>query len=127
MEVMDWRELQVFTGIDLNDSFVISWSLDKTCLVFELEASIWPESPAYKTPLANEYTCYRRMSLIFDQIESVDGLKPVEDVKPTSDPDMSKDYGCVDTLATTKFGYIMSGEFGVLKIVGGTLSLQFHT
>lgn len=124
---MDWRNLQVFKGIDLNDSFVISWSLEKSCLVFEIEASIWPESPYYKTPLPNEHTCYRRISLIFDLIESVDGLKLVEYVMPTIDPDMSKDYGCVDTLMSTNDGYLMSGEFGSLKIVGGQLSIRFHT
>lgn len=44
---MDWHQMEVFNGIDLNDSFVLDWSYENNSLYFELEASIWPESKYY--------------------------------------------------------------------------------
>ena len=50
--------MEIFKGIDLNDSFVLSWYQGTNELTFELEASIWPESTYYEKPKPNEHTCY---------------------------------------------------------------------
>ena len=47
---MNWEELEIFKGIDLNDSFVLSWRKEPNEVIFELEASIWPESEYYEEP-----------------------------------------------------------------------------
>ena len=52
--------MEVFKGIDLNDSFVLDWSYENNRLCFELEVSIWPEYKYYVEPKLNEYTCYRK-------------------------------------------------------------------
>jgi hypothetical protein len=95
---MDWTQIKAFKGIDLNDSFILSWKVSSNNLAFEVEASIWPESIYYQEPVADEYTCYKQASLVFENTEKITGLLNQESVKPTEDPDGSLDYGNIETL-----------------------------
>ena len=60
---MNWKEMEIFKGIDLNDSFVLSWKYINDTLTFDIEASIWPESPFYEKPVGDDYTCYKNAFL----------------------------------------------------------------
>ena len=119
---MRWTEKPEFLGIDLNDSFVLSWGIADERLVFELEASIWPDSQYYEAPLPENYTCYRRAQLAFAGFKDVDGLKSMEQTNSSIDPDGSRDYGNIDELEQTEKGYRISGDFGSVAIEGGTMS-----
>ncbi|MDR9768686.1 hypothetical protein RJP56_21810 [Shewanella baltica] len=124
---MDWRQMEVFKGIDLNDSFVLDWNYENNRLCFELEASIWPESKYYVEPKLNEYTCYRKAILQFVNTVSVTGLKPKSAVMSSTDPDGSIDYGNIDTLQVVYGGFELTGDFGNIKISGGELRFEIHT
>ena len=124
---MDWSQMGLFKGIDLNDSFVLSWEQVSDQLSFELEVSVWPESDYYTSPNKGEYTCYRKGRLQFVDVESSSGLKPIESVRPAIDQDGSVDYGNIDSLQKTELGYELSGDFGTVKIVGGELRFEIHT
>ena len=119
--------MEVFKGIDLNDSFVLDWSHMNNCLYFELEASIWPESKHYAEPKPNEYTCYRKAILQFINIVSVSGLKPKSAAMSSTDPDGSIDYGNIDTLQVVDGGFEFTGNFGNIKICGGELRFEIRT
>jgi len=124
---MDWRQIEVFKGIDLNDSFVLDWSFENNCLCFELQVSIWLESKYFVKPKLNEYTCYRKAILQFVNTVSVLGLKPKSAVMSSTDPDGSIDYGNIDTLQVVDGGFELIGDFGNLKISGGELRFEIHT
>lgn len=124
---MDWAELSEFEGIDLNDSFVLSWEQTSDKIVFNLEASIWPQSTYYTSPKPNEHTCYRKATLTFLGTNKVNGLRSMETVKPTIDPDGTSDYGNIDSLLQSSNGYTIAGEFGAVKISGGELEFKIHT
>ena len=124
---MEWTELSEFEGIDLNDSFVLSWEQSSDKIVFKLEASIWPQSAYYSKPKPNEHTCYRKATLTFSGTKEVNGLRPMETVKPTIDPDGTSDYGNIDSLIKSSNGYSIIGEFGAVKILGGELEFRIHT
>ena len=119
--------MELFKGIDLNDSFVLNWELKKNCLTFEIEASVWPESEFYSEPKGNEHTCYRASILLIKNIEAVEGLKSMESVRATIDLDGTKDYGNIDVLETNKDGYLIVGEFGSVKVFGGELCFEICT
>ncbi|MDF1821543.1 MAG: hypothetical protein P1U64_08220 [Alcanivoracaceae bacterium] len=123
---MNWTEMPTFEGIDLNDSFVFGWIQESGSLLFDLEASVWPASRYYYEPKNNEYTCYRRASLRFFGFESVTGLRAQEQSPFTRDPDGSIDYGNIDQLEKTADGFIISGDFGQVKIVGGEVQFEIH-
>jgi len=124
---MEWSKIDIFRGIDLTDSFVLSWSHDGNELTFELEASIWPDSEYYSKPHNGEYTCYRKAALKFTGVQSINGLKSINLVSSTTDPDGSTDYGNIDALSQTETGFNLSGDFGSVNIVGGELCFEVHT
>ena len=119
--------MEMFKGIDLNDSFVLNWELKKSCLRFEIEASVWPVSEFYSEPKENEYTCYRASILLIKNIETVEGLKSMGSVRATTGLDGTKDYGNIDVLETNKDGYFIEGEFGSVKVFGGELCFEICT
>lgn len=125
--IMDWTQINLFKGIDLNDSFVLSWDHESDQLCFVLEASIWPESDHYSKPKDDEYTCYRKAILKFVNLQSINGLKSMESTPSTTDPDGSTDYGNIDTLCQTENGFDLSGDFGLVNIIGGELCFDVHT
>ncbi len=124
---MNWDELEIFKGIDLTDSFVMNWNHEGGQVIFELEASVWPESEYYQEPKKSEYTCYRKAILKFTEIKSCSGLVSTDTVKPTKDPDGSIDYGVIETLSKTDLGFKVSGDFGSVDITGGNISFEIFT
>lgn len=124
---MDWNQIALFKGIDLNDSFVLNWAHENDQLLFELEASIWPESEHYSKPKDGEYTCYRKATLIFENVKNIKGLKSVESVASTTDLDGTTDYGNIDTFSQSDSGFHLSGDFGSVNIIGGELRFEVHT
>lgn len=123
---IDWRELKVFEGIDLNDSFILDWQSSEGRLLFSIEASIWPYSQHYEKPKENEYTCYKRAQLSFTNCKSVNGLKEVAHASSSTDLNGTVDYGNIETLTKTDTGFHLSGEFGNVQIQGGQLDLTIH-
>ncbi|SDJ81797.1 hypothetical protein SAMN04488540_1143 [Ferrimonas sediminum] len=119
--------MKVFSGIDLNDSFVMSWKLSASELLMELEASIWPDSELYLAPKSNEYTCYRRITLVFSGFTEVRGLYNIASTEGTVDLDGTTDYGNIDTFSKVLSGFLLSGSFGDVEVVGGHVQLEVTT
>jgi hypothetical protein len=124
---MEWSKVEMFKGIDLNDSFVLDWCYEADHLSFELEVSIWPESVHYSKPKINEHTCYQRATLQFIDVKEVIGLKPKELVQSNTEPDGSTDYGNIDVLNVVEGSFLLVGDFGSVNIQGGELKFEVHT
>jgi len=118
--------LDIFKGIDLSDSFVLSWSLDDKFSI-EIEASVWPESEHYLKPLDNEYTCYRNAVLTFSNFSECVGVVEQNSRTPTRDLDGTLDYGNIDSFTQHDSGYEILGDFGSVVVGGGKLSIRFYT
>ncbi|MGX5172429.1 hypothetical protein ACUR5C_00210 [Aliikangiella sp. IMCC44653] len=123
---MNFTELEIFKGIDLTDSFVLYWELERNCLSFDLEASIWPESRYYSKPKDDEFTCYKKARLDFLNVNSIQGLKDMSQVTPSTDADGEKDYGNIDVLTIGDEGYFLEGDFGEVTIKGGEIRFEFY-
>ncbi|WP_077286396.1 hypothetical protein [Cognaticolwellia aestuarii] len=111
-------------GIDLADSFVLSWSVDDTFSIV-IEASVWPESKFYFKPPNGEYTCYRKAILIFSGFSQCVGVREMSSCIATRDLDGSLDYGNIDSFKKTDNGYEISGDFGDIVVLGGDFSLTY--
>lgn len=118
---LDWEEMECFKGIDLFDSFVLSWQVTGDSLIILLEASVWPASEHYSEPKSDEYTCYKNFNLEFRGTESISGLKDMSEVTPLEDPDGSKDYGNIEYLVKYANRFELHGEFGEVSIESGEL------
>jgi len=123
---MNYTELEIFKGIDLTDSFVLYWELKNNCLSFDLEASVWPESRYYSKPKKGEFTCYKKVRLDFLNLESIHGLKEMEQVKPSTDASGETDYGNIDALTIEDDDYFLEGDFGEVTIKGGEIRFEFY-
>jgi len=118
--------LDIFKGIDLSDSFVLSWTLDDKFLI-EIEASVWPESEYYQKPLDNEYTCYRNATIAFSSFSECLGVVGQNTRIPTLDLNGTSDYGNIDSFTQNNNGYQILGEFGNVVVLGGKVSIIFNT
>lgn len=123
---MDWTELEQFRGIDLNDSFILGWRLEGQCVIFELEASIWPESEYYIPPKPGEYTCYRRATLAFKNVTECVGLPSMKSAPKSADAAERIDFGNIDSLQALNDAFSVSGDFGTVNIKGGALDFKIH-
>ncbi|PHS20560.1 MAG: hypothetical protein COA86_01020 [Kangiella sp.] len=123
---MNYTSLDIFKGIDLTDSFVLFWELKDNCLTFDLEASVWPESPYYSKPKKDEYTCYKNVRLYFKNIESIQGLKEMNQVNPSTDKSCELDYGNINSLSIDDEGFKLEGDFGEVTINGGEINFEFY-
>ncbi len=119
--------MEIFNGVDLNDSFVLGWRSTVNSLAFEIEASIWPNSIFYSEPKPNEFTCYKNASLWFKEVKSIEGLKSMAEATSTKDPYRTIDYGNIDYLSKTKNGYMLGGDFGDVQLVSGEIGFEIHT
>lgn len=113
-------------GIDLEDSCILGWSLNKEELQIEMELSIWPESPYYDEPLERNYTCYKLGQLIFQDVKTIKGFFELENIEPTIDPDGSKDWGNIYGLSKTKTGVKFLVEDIEVDIETSGLSIKIH-
>jgi len=121
---MNWNEMDIFKGIDLNDSFVMSWHLGANELIFMIEASIWSESQYYENSNNDEYTCYKPAILKFINLKEINGLIEMSQVTASTDATGEKDYGNIENLQKTNEGFLLEGDFGSVSIVGGELSFE---
>ncbi|PKH34582.1 hypothetical protein [Shewanella sp. ALD9] len=119
--------MDIFKGIDFNDSFVLGWSSNATEITFKIEASIWPDSPHYLNPKPDEYTCYRKCEIQFTDFTSYSGLSEQSSVNPSIDINGSIDYGNIDSLIITNQGFKVVGEFGNLEVINGKVQLKIYT
>ena len=119
--------MDIFKGLDLNDSFVLGWSSTETDITIKIEASLWPESSLYLKPKSKEYTCYRKCEIKFTGFSSFNGLINQQNVQPVKDIDGTLDYGNIDTLIKTNRGFKVVGEFGNLEVINGGVQLELYT
>ncbi len=61
----DWRELREFTGVRLDESFVLSWALVRDSLCIDLDLCLAPEHSFYEEPRPSEGKCIRAAILEF--------------------------------------------------------------
>ena len=127
MPSVNWREMEIFRYVDLEDSFILRWERSDTSFTLWLEFSLWPGHAAYQTPLQNEYTCYKRGRLTFPHVTMLGGLIPMKCARRTQDTDGSFDYGSIDNLMMGEGGRVhLSGEFGNVILSGGVPLLEFE-
>jgi|SRR5215204_973685 len=119
----------MFEHVDLEDSFVLGWHFDTESrrLVFDLEASLWKGHEHYTKPLPDEFTCYKRAQLVFENVETIDGLLPMDEATFSIDPDGSVDYGVVEGFHQSGNNiYKLGGDYGEVTVECENVRLEFN-
>jgi hypothetical protein len=115
--MQSWTEMDEFRCVDLQDTFIYSWAVADGALTFEVLVSLWPGHPRYEEPANSHYTCFRKGSLKFFELASIDGLAKMTEVSQSLDLDGTVDYGCFYFLGYDgNERYVVSGDFGEVKL-----------
>lgn len=71
VDTTDWTELREFRGIDLTQSFVLSWLRESSSLLIDIDLLLLPEHVFYEKPRPAEKACYRPALIEFPHCDSV--------------------------------------------------------
>ena len=62
---IDWRQLREFAGVDLTQSFVLSWKSQADTLSIDIDLFLCAEHPFYERPRPAEKVCIRPACIDF--------------------------------------------------------------
>jgi len=101
-----------FSEIDLSESYLLGWAITPDTIEFQLDAVLCPGHSDYQLPPPTEWACYRPGRLLFHGVQSLVGLPPQSEVRPSIGADGELDYGCIDSLSRNGDHFELEGDFG---------------
>jgi len=114
---MNYYEILSLENFYLEDSYVLSIDEVAGELIFELEAVLTKSHSQYEDPKKGERYCYRRASLRFFGVNSIEWLD--RRFIRFKDSTVELDYGNIDSFVGDGGSYILSGDWGRVVIRGG--------
>jgi hypothetical protein len=109
-----WTELLEFKAIDLTQSFILSWSIERGSLLVDVDLCLLPDHAFYEKPRPAEKACYRAALIDFPHCEaaadSASSGRPTDSVRRLRP-------GKIEGLKRTGEGhYEICGDFGRVVI-----------
>lgn len=120
---MNYYEFPMLCNIYLEDSYVLAINEEVNSLDFELDAVLTEKHSKYEKPRAGEYYCYRRASLRFSDVETLEWVE--RQFFAFSDAAGEIDYGNIDSFNCAGEWCLLSGDWGRVKIKGGRIEVIF--
>lgn len=106
----------------LEDSWVRQIMAGPGLLVLVLDAVLRETHPEYQPPHDAEQYCYRRAFLTFTGVQELEWKDQL--ARGTEDASGTVDFGTVDVLEQMDDGWRMAGDFGTIRLRGGTATLE---
>jgi hypothetical protein len=104
-----------FKGYYLEDSYVLGIREAATQVILDLLVVLTPEHPDYKPPAKDQQHCYRRATLMFDEVSEQTWIERNE--RTFTDADRSTDLGNIDRLEIGPGNrYELEGDWGRLRL-----------
>jgi hypothetical protein len=116
-DTTDWTELREFAAVGLTQSYALSWQLEATSLMIDLDLFLCPAHPFYEKPRPSEKGCFRAAFLEFPACTRVlvAGKMAQESLAETI---RSLTPGLITGLRRTGDGrYEILGKFGTAEIL----------
>lgn len=77
-DTTDWKQLREFIGVDIARSYALSWKMESTSLIIDLDLYLQKEHPFYEEPRPSEKACFRPAFLEFPQCtRTCDGSRDI--------------------------------------------------
>jgi len=112
----DWRELREFAGVDLSQSFILSWDMESGILMVDVDLFLTPGHPFYEEPRPAERVCIRPAVMEFSLCEAIESDKSQAGLDPTAVV-AQLGHGAIDGVRRLADGrYEISGVFGVVLV-----------
>ena len=113
----DWRELREFKGVDLSESFVLSWLLSGDVLRLDIDLCLLPSHVFYESPRPAEPACYRAAVLQFPACTLLRGQGSTDAEQAAEDVAATLGHGKIANLRRVSEGrYEIHGRFGKVEI-----------
>jgi hypothetical protein len=112
---ISWRQLREFSGVDLSQSYILSWHLQGEALMIDIDLCLETEHPFYEAPLPAESACIRPAVIEFRYCTHV-GLNGAALMKPSEIMGEIAIGAIHDLRALVDRCYEMRGEFGTVLI-----------
>lgn len=121
-DTTNWTQLREFSGIELSQSFALSWVIDASTLIIDVDLYLTREHPMYEKPRPAEKACFRPANLEFPECSLV--VRDGAECKP-ADVVTSIPPGRLTGLTRGPDGrYTVNGMFGTVNITSGRLVLR---
>jgi hypothetical protein len=125
MDREDYFNLPGFSGIYLEDSYVLDIVQSSDALVFKMEFVLREEHELYSPPKAGEQYCYKRGRLVFPNARNITWLRRT--MNPIKDATGSIDYGNIDSFYVSEGRYHLEGEWGAVVVESSPPEVKFDT
>ncbi len=113
----DWRDLREFAGVDLLQSFVLSWDHSAGVLMVDVDLCLNPDHPFYEKPRPAERICIRPAMLEFPYCTSLSSANSNSGSKDPAQIAGVLGHGKIDGLRRIGDGrYEITGAFGRVRI-----------
>ncbi len=111
------EEITELKHIDLWESYVLGWECVEDNLHINIEAVLLPDHEAYTKPTPDLWACYKKGTLQFKEVSSLEGYEELKSDRPATDAAGEKDYGHIEEFNFTKLGdyYFQIELAGFLK------------
>ena len=117
--------LQIPADIFFEASYVLGLRLAPYVLELEMDFVLTPEHPEYLPPPIVSQECYRHGMLRIENFRNV--IWEATGSPPSHDAVGEIDYGNLDELTHDGSAWLLVGEWGTIKVEGGTFSLVLDT
>jgi hypothetical protein len=117
-----YERIPALSGLDLGDSYVLDVVVLETSVVFAVDLVLTPEHGEYTQPRPGEQYCFRRARIEINDARSVRWVKQI--MRAFRDSSGEVDYGSIDSWLLDGELTVISGDWGVLEVSGGVVSLE---
>lgn len=124
-ERIDYVRIPTFDGLYLGDSYVLSISTEPQEIAFAMELVLEESHPLYAPPKPGEHHCYRKGTILFTGFTGM-RFNP-SGAPPLVDPDGTTDLGNIDSFGQIGDSYVLDGEWGSLRVIGGKADVVLQT
>lgn len=111
--------------ICFEDSYVLSITVAPYKLQMHLDFSLHENHPEYRNPKINEHGYFRKGNIVIDTVQDI-LWECNHNAPPAIDANGEIDWGHLDEFICEDNSWILSGDWGRIKITGGKLSLSLE-
>jgi hypothetical protein len=115
VDARQYWTLPDFADVYLEDTWVLDVSINLRTVEFHLDLVLRESHQSYEPPRVGEQYCYRKSTLVFDEVTSVNWTE--RGAQPAQGASGELDYGNIDSLSYEGNHFHLSGEWGVMEIV----------
>jgi len=113
---------QIPTNILFSSSYVLALRIEPYFLELKMDFALTPEHLAYITPSSREQECYARGRLLLQGFLNIEWTATGN--LPSHDAAGEVDFGSLDEFVQVGGGWLLSGDFGSIRLEGGDLAIS---